>query len=379
MAAALSSLAAPAAGSSAANGAAEAAASEEFAAAAATAADAAAAAAEAFPRSLSRIMFGTARLTQTEDAFVMLDTVWANGVTAFDCARSYGAGEAEKVLGSWLTDRSIPRESAYIATKGGAGSLWTGALDEATLDAELQESLSALNMSYVDCYMLHRDDEAVPVDTVVKYLANLVKQGLARSYGFSNWRGARILAAVEAAAAAGLPGPAAVGPQFSLARPARPVWPGTTFLTDAEEVHQYQRHGLAILCWEVLGKGLLANPSQWSDEEETAPREESVEREEEARRGDWENLTGDAFRDFRVKGAYVTQENFQRRQKAIRLASQKGESLARVAVSYVLSQGPNFFAIVGPRSVAHFLEILPKLGALPLPLTREELQSMNLD
>jgi len=317
---------------------------------------------------VSRLVFGTARLGGTKDPLELLDTVWAAGVNTFDLARSYGGGQSEFILGSWLKSRSIPRSSVRLITKGGVGSegsTWVASFEEDVLDEELKTSLSALGVPYVDCYMLHRDNEGEDVGRVVRYLCGLVTRGFALSYGFSNWRYERVVAAAVYADTHGLPAPAAVGPQFSLAQPARPVWPGSTFLRNAKEIEWYVSRGIAVMCWEVLGKGLLANPAQWSTEEASAPAEADVE-ELEAKSGGGKDLEkGDAFRDFRIRGAYITRENFARRKQALALAEARGVPLAQVAVAYVLAQAPQFFAILGPRSATHFVECLPSIELSP--------------
>mmetsp|Transcript_80303 Transcript_80303/g.259489 ORF Transcript_80303/g.259489 Transcript_80303/m.259489 type:complete len:315 (+) Transcript_80303:125-1069(+) len=294
-----------------------------------------------------------------------------------DCWLCDSLSEAEAILGAWLKSRCIPRASVRLITKGGAGSQatrWAAALDEVTLEAELKVSLAALDVPYLDCYMLHRDDEAEDVGHIVRFLSGLVGRGFALSYGFSNWRFERVVAAAAFADAHGLPPPAAVGPQFSLARPARPVWPGSTFLASSQDIEWYNNRGLAVFCWEVLGKGMLADPTQWAEAEASAPRAADVEALEAAVAGGKDLGTDEAFRAFCVKGAYVTRENFARRRRALALAEGKGEPLARVAVSYVLAQGPRFFAILGPRSPAHFAECLPAAA-----LSRDEVLNLEQD
>merc|ERR1719375_28536 len=167
---------------------------------------------------ISRVIFGTARLSQTEDPMALLDVVWASRVNAFDLARSYGGGESERIMGGWLRSRGIARKAVRLITKGGAGmqpNFHVVTLDEAELEAELKASLAALDVPYVDCFMLHRDNERVDVGRVVRYLNSVVRRGFAKSYGFSNWSFERVVAATASAEAQGLLPPASVGPQFS--------------------------------------------------------------------------------------------------------------------------------------------------------------------
>lgn len=111
-----------------------------------------------------RVVFGTLFLAQTPHAFALLDAAWEQGVNAFDCAAIYGDGRCESVLGQWLTVRNVDRGHVWLMSKGGCHGQdrqWAADLGLETVASHLRGSLQRLGVSYLDLYLLHRDDETV--------------------------------------------------------------------------------------------------------------------------------------------------------------------------------------------------------------------------
>lgn len=68
----------------------------------------------------SRIVFGTAAISQADNPLEILDKAYYEcGVRRFDLARTYGLGKSEEIFGQWLESRDIDRSTLSIITKGG--------------------------------------------------------------------------------------------------------------------------------------------------------------------------------------------------------------------------------------------------------------------
>ena len=223
----------------------------------------------------SRLIYGTLflhSLPSEEEVYALLDSVWATGCNAFDCAAIYGGGICEERMGRWLRSRHLcsgkAREEMVLITKGGCegqDKLWAATIaDHARVRSELERSLRRLGVAYVDLYLLHRDDPTEPIERIVSFMSSLVDAGLIHAWGVSNWQLPRLAAALEHARRAGLHPPSADSPQNSLAEPSRAVWPNTCFMA-AERRPQWQkatRGQVAMMGWECLAKGFMCG--KWS-------------------------------------------------------------------------------------------------------------------
>src|SRR5439155_5177279 len=127
----------------------------------------------------------------------------------------YGDGASEEFLGRALRAR---RDEAVIVTKFGmrtpADGL-SGAHPEWVIRA-CDESLKRLGFDHVDVYLLHRPDPATPIADTLGALNVLVDQGKVREIGCSNFSGAQLVEAAEAAKSGGMRGFATVQNQYSL-------------------------------------------------------------------------------------------------------------------------------------------------------------------
>lgn len=143
--------------------------------------------------------------TADEDAsFAILDRFYEAGGRMVDTAQGYSVwvpghvgGESETVIGKWLKSRDV-RGEMRIATKTGMSGN-PGDLAPELVAAELQKSLDRLQTGYVDLYYAHRDDETTPLDEIVEGFDTLVRAGLVREVGASNFNAARLGAAIDVA------------------------------------------------------------------------------------------------------------------------------------------------------------------------------------
>ena len=122
------------------------------------------------------------------------------GITHFDLANNYGrpAGNAEIVVGHVL--KEMPRDELIISTKAGYG-MWPGPYGDfgsrKYLTASLDQSLKRLGLDYVDIFYHHRPDPNTPLEETMGALEQIVCSGKALYAGVSNYPGARTREASE--------------------------------------------------------------------------------------------------------------------------------------------------------------------------------------
>ena len=125
------------------------------------------------------------------------------GLTFFDTADSYSAGESERMLGAALGSR---RDDVVVATKF-TNAMGSGPNDSGWSRAHLMKavegSLRRLGTDYIDLYYLHHTDDETPVEETLKTLDALVTQGKVRYIGCSNFEAWRLCDTLWTSIAAG--------------------------------------------------------------------------------------------------------------------------------------------------------------------------------
>ena len=116
-----------------------------------------------------------------------------HGITHFDLANNYGPpyGSAEETLGRLMsTDFRPYRDELFISTKAGY-DMWPGPYgnwgSRKYLIASLDQSLRRMNIDYVDLFYSHRYDPHTPLEETLQALVDIVRQGKALYVGISRW------------------------------------------------------------------------------------------------------------------------------------------------------------------------------------------------
>ncbi len=116
-----------------------------------------------------------------------------HGITHFDLANNYGPpyGSAEETMGRLITDDFRPyRDELFIATKAGY-DMWEGPYgswgSRKHLMASLDQSLKRMNLDYVDLFYSHRYDPNTPLEETLQTMADIVHSGKALYLGISRW------------------------------------------------------------------------------------------------------------------------------------------------------------------------------------------------
>jgi aryl-alcohol dehydrogenase-like predicted oxidoreductase len=203
------------------------------------------------PLEVSELSFGTwltvAGGIAREQAIRCIHAALDHGITFFDTANEYGAGEAERVLGEAL--KSFPRDRYRIATKlyFPVGDEPDRGLSAAQVEKQLNRSLERLGVDSIDLYQCHRYDKETPLEETLMALDRAVKAGKVRAIGFSEWTAEQIDAAAAIADREGLTRFVSSQPQYSMLwrKPEKAVFAACA------------RHGIGNLVFSPLAHGVL--------------------------------------------------------------------------------------------------------------------------
>src|SRR5215203_4281584 len=143
--------------------------------------------------------------TETTGASRLVDICLDGGVTMFDSADVYSAGQAEEILGQAIKGR---RNRVLISTKGtfrnGPGPNDVGSSRQHLTEA-VHNSLRRLGTDYIDLYQLHGFDALTPVEETLATLDDLVRTGKIRYIGCSNFSGWHLMKSLALSEKYGLP------------------------------------------------------------------------------------------------------------------------------------------------------------------------------
>ena len=132
-------------------------------------------------------------VTPEEQSRAIVRAAFDAGITHFDLANNYGPdpGAAEMRLGKFLHDDfQAYRDELFIATKA-AYDMWDGPYgswaSRKHLMSSLDQSLQRLRLDYVDLFYCHRYDPSTPLEETLQTLVDIVRQGKALYIGISRW------------------------------------------------------------------------------------------------------------------------------------------------------------------------------------------------
>ncbi len=128
-----------------------------------------------------------------ENALAMAHYAFDHGITHFDLANNYGPsdGSAEETFGLILKKSFLPyRDELFVSTKAGH-DMWPGPYgswgSRKSLMASLDQSLRRMNLDYVDVFYSHRYDPETPIEETMQALVDIVRQGKALYVGISKY------------------------------------------------------------------------------------------------------------------------------------------------------------------------------------------------
>jgi 1-deoxyxylulose-5-phosphate synthase len=295
---------------------------------------------------VSRLILGTMVCTtdEQEKSNELLDAFVEVGGNCLDSAHVYGGGKSERAVGQWMKERGN-RDKILVIDKG-AHPYWTEPrVNPEGIAQDITESLERLQSDYIDLYLLHRDDENVPVGPIVEHLNKERDMGRIRAFGGSNWTTARVQEANDYAAQHGLTGFVASSPHFSLAVSKEPMWAGCIALDDAGR-QWHKTTQFPMLPWSSQARGFFTG--------RYSPEDTSNEN---------------------IVRVYYSEENWERLRRAEELGEKHSVTANNIALAYVLHEPYPVFALFGPATAEELHNSLP---ALDIALTDSERATLEL-
>ena len=287
--------------------------------------------------------FGDTANYETMKAIAL--TAFDHGITHFDLANNYGPapGAAERNLGRILREElGAYRDELIISTKAGYG-MWPGPYGDhgsrKYLLASLDQSLQRMGLDYVDLFYHHRMDPETPLEETMGALAQAVTSGKALYVGLSNYDGPTLEKATAILTELRVP--------FVINQNRYSIFDRTIERNGLKETSV--RLGKGIIAFSPLAQGLLTNRYLNGIPEDSRIRTDG-------RFLHADNLTPERLDQIRALNE---------------LAATRGESLATMALKWILKDGAVTSVLVGASRPA---QILDDLKVLEGPgLTDEEL------
>ena len=260
----------------------------------------------------------------------MCHTAFDHGITHFDLANNYGPvpGSAEENFGRILAKGlGRYRDELIISTKAGY-DMWPGPYgnwgSKKYLVASLDQSLKRMGLDYVDIFYHHRPNPNTPLEETVRALDGIVRSGKALYVGISNYNKEQTIAAAELFKELGTP--------FIINQRKYSM-----FVRDIEKdgLKDYAAaHGIGIITFSPLAQGLLTDRYLHGIPEDSRVR------------------TDGRF----LKEAAIVEETLKKVRALNDLASQRGQTLAQMALSWILRDGDITSVLIGASKPSQILD-----------------------
>jgi L-glyceraldehyde 3-phosphate reductase len=290
--------------------------------------------------------FGGADVFETGRA--ILRYAFDNGVTHFDLANNYGPpyGSAEENFGKVLaTDFKAHRDELIISSKAG-WDMWPGPYggigsSKKYLIASCDQSLKRMGLDYVDIFYSHRVDPETPLEETMGALAQIHRQGKALYVGISSYSPELTRKAAELLARENVP-LLIHQPSYSMVN----RWIEDELLDTLDDL------GTGCIGFSPLAQGLLTKKYLGGIPEDARAAK------------------GGSFKE-----ALITEDNIERIKGLTAIAERRGQSLAQMAIAWVLRDPRVTSALVGARTVDQMANTLASLDNLDF--TDEELKEID--
>jgi len=283
---------------------------------------------------ISSLVLGTLNFgkpTPKEEAIKIIDAAIEAGINLFDCADIYAGGESESILGEALY-RNGKRKDVLITSKvfmrTGPGPNDLGNTKHHIINS-CDESLRRLKTDYIDIYFLHRTDFGVPQEESLEALDLLVRQGKVRYIASSTHPAWRVVEALWISDRHHYPKFICEQPPYNL----------LDRRIENAMIPMCRAYDLGLITWSPLAQGVLA--CRYKDPKKLPKGSRATRKSVYAER--------------------ITQKGIEVSFKLAQRATEKGCSVAQLAVAWVLNQPGITSAIIGPKTLKQFEELLPSM------------------
>jgi L-glyceraldehyde 3-phosphate reductase len=290
--------------------------------------------------------FGDDRTLDSQRA--ILRRAFDLGVTHFDLANNYGPpyGAAEANFGTLLAQDFRPyRDELVISTKAGY-DMWPGPYGEwgsrKYLLASLDQSLARMGLDYVDIFYSHRFDPDTPLEETMGALASAVRQGKALYAGISSYGPEQTRQAARILREMGVPA-LIHQPSYSMIN---------RWIEDDGLLDVLAEEGMGCIGFVPLAQGLLTDRYLGGIPADSR-----------------------AAQGKSLDPGLLTEETVGRLRALNEVAAGRGQSLAQLALSWVLRDPRVTSALIGASSVAQLEANVAAVGAPPL--TDDELAEID--
>ncbi|MGK7389868.1 MAG: L-glyceraldehyde 3-phosphate reductase [Candidatus Cyclobacteriaceae bacterium M2_1C_046] len=269
-----------------------------------------------------------------ENGREIMRTAFDHGITHFDLANNYGPpyGSAEENFGMVFKKDLKPfRDELIISTKAGF-DMWEGPYgnwgSRKYLIASLNQSLKRMGLEYVDIFYHHRPDPDTPLEETMKALDHIVRQGKALYIGLSNYKTEEMKRAVDILKELGTPC-LIHQPKYSMFE----RWVEESLLDLLEE------KGIGCIPFSPLAQGLLTNKYLNGIPEDSRAAKDHGH----LQRND------------------ITEEKLSKVTELNKLAGERGQSLAQMAIAWLLKDPRVTSVLIGASSKEQLLDSLQSL------------------
>ena len=282
---------------------------------------------------------------QIEEAQRLIARALEAGINFIDTANAYGEGRAEIITGQALKNLSVPREDVVIATKGlaetGTKSVNSRGMSRYHIMTAIRASLARLQLDHVDLYQIHGFDPATDIEEIVRALDDLVREGLARYVGVSNWAAWQIMKALGISERRGYARFESLQAYYTIA--GRDI--------EREIVPLVNSERLALMVWSPLAGGLLSGKYRRGAAPEEGTRRKTFD-----------------FPPVNLERAHACIEVMER------IAGVRKVSVARIALAWLLHQPHVTTVIVGAKNAQ---QLDDNIAAAELQLAPDELSALD--
>lgn len=282
-----------------------------------------------------------------ENGRAMLRRAFDLGITHFDLTNNYGppAGSAEENFGTLLRQDFRPyRDELIISTKAGYW-MWNGPYGEwgsrKYLISSLDQSLKRMGLEYVDIFYSHRPDPDTPFEETMSALDHVVRQGKALYAGISNYSPEQTAQAAKILRDLGTPC-LIHQPSYSIFN----RWIEDGLLKVLEE------QGIGCIVFSPLAQGMLSDKYLKGIPEGSR-----------------------ATRGVFLKPEHITDERLSQIRKLNDLAQARRQTLAQMAIAWVLRHSNMTSALIGASSVQQIEDNVAALNNLEF--SQEELRMID--